>query len=39
MTGMTREIDRRGWLGLVGFVGGIAGLAVAVVVGVLVWLL
>lgn len=36
---MTKEIDRKGWLGLVVFVGGIGALSAGVVVAVLVWLL
>lgn len=36
---MTKEIDRKGWLGLVVFVGAIGVLSVAVVVTVLIWLL
>lgn len=36
---MTREIDRKAWLGLVGFVVVVAVLALAAVVGVLIWVL
>lgn len=36
---MTKEIDRKGWLGLVVFVGGVGVLSVGVVVTVLIWLL
>jgi hypothetical protein len=36
---VTKEIDRKGWLRLVGFVGLIAGLATATVVIVLIALL
>jgi hypothetical protein len=36
---VTKNIDRKGWLGLVLFVGAIGLLSLAVVVAVLIWLL
>lgn len=36
---MTKNIDRKGWLGLVLFVGTTGLLALGVVVAVLIWLL